>query len=172
MDVFIIMIVILVMISIIVAYSNLHISFKTVFIPAIIFGSISSFLMLHEYLGKPVIIDTISREVIIYGQIIDKENEKIYLLLSEKDEPIPADYVQTVYNKKLAKALSEGQAATGGKPFILKSNGDGEEGEGETGAADKRPKGQKNGKKASISKESTSFSIHKLPPLKMPDKNL
>ena len=165
MNVFIMMLAVLAAVAILAAYSKAHIVLKSVLIPVIIFSSILSFLTLLEYQGKPILITHIPPEVTVYGQVVDKEKELIYMLFTEKDELPPADYYKTVYNEKLAKALAEGQKGKKGKPFKLKSKEAGKEGDGGDG------KGKKKGKKGgSLSLESASFSVHDLPPLKMPEK--
>ena len=168
MSVFVIMLGVLVALSILVVYSNMHICFKTILVPLIIFGSILSFLMLQEYLGKPIEIKEISHEVIVYGQVLDKENELIYMLLTEKGEQPPANYVTTEFKENLAKALGEGQAKSGGKPFLLKTEKKGEGGEG--GVPKEEGDESKKSKKTSLSLKSLSFSVHKLPPTRMPEK--
>ena len=166
MVVYCFMLFVLFSVAILVAYSKAPIVMKSILIPAIIFSSIVSFLMLQEYLGKPDLITHIPSEVTVYGQVIDKENDTIYMLFTKNDELPPATYSKMAYNERLAKALAMGRKGNKGKPFKMKAT-DGEGAE-EPGDGKAKKTGKKKG--GSLSLESASFSIHELPPLRLPEK--
>jgi len=168
MNVFILMLVTLACVAVLAAYSKTHIAFKTILIPAIIFSSILSFLLLQEYLGKPTKITSIPSEITVYGQVVDKENELIYMLFTNNDDPPPAKYTEMVYTENLAKALALGKKQGQGSPFKLK----GKKGDGKEEGGGKEGEGKKDGKKGgTLSLESATFSVHKLPPIRMPLKD-
>ena len=168
MGVYIVIFLICGLLSVCIIYSKTGNVLKLVTIPAVIFGSVLSFYLILQYQGKPIVSESIPPDITVYGQLVDKENETIYLLFSETGELPPPIYVQYIYNEGLHKALSQGKRQGKGEPFRLTAKEKGEGGEGgeggEKGEGD--GKGKNKGKKGAnnISLESASFGVHALPP--------
>lgn len=167
MNVFILLFAMSIICAIIVIRANIYSWLKPAVIVAFLFSSILSFSMLHEYLGHPKNVTMLPKEMLVYGQHIDKENDLISLLMKDEADPNPPEYVKYKYKQNLHKALSQGAKAAGGKgPFKISSKGKkGEEGKGKSGnGEDGKDKGN------SISLESIATFKHSLPQPKLPDK--
>jgi len=103
--------------------------------------------------------------MIVYGQIIDKENNSISLLMRDEASSDPPKYIKCPYSQMLHKALSQGaKAAGGGKPFKLTSEGS------DKGGKKGKGKGKGKNKGNSISLESISSILHSLPEPMLPEK--
>jgi hypothetical protein len=137
----------------------------SLFAVSMIVGSLFVFQFIQNYKGTPRNINNVSDfapEVIIYGQVVDQEEELIYLLLTKKGGDLPAIYFVTKYKEGLHKALAEGLGEFKGKPFKItakKTKGEGENSKAKTGSDN------------SISQPSESYLIGELPQPVLPDKN-
>ena len=164
MNVFVILLIMFTVNAILVIGSDLPSWIKPFAVLAFLFCSLLSFLMLLQYLGSPQLTQQLPQKMIVYGQIIDKENDSISLLMRDEASSDPPKYIKCPYSQMLHKALSQGaKAAGGGKPFKVTSKGD-KEGKGGKGKAKGKNKG------SSISLESISSILHSLPEPKLPEK--
>ena len=174
MNVFVILLIMFTVNAILVIGSDLPSWIKPFAVLAFLFCSLLSFLMLLQFLGSPQLTQQLPQKMIVYGQIIDKENDSISLLMRDEASSDPPKYIKCPYSQMLHKALSQGaKAAGGGKPFKLTSKGSGK-GEKGSGKGGKKGKGSglakgKN-KGSSISLESISSILHSLPEPKLPEK--
>ena len=137
----------------------------SLFVVSMIACSLFAFQFIQNYKGTPRSIDGVSdfaAEVIVYGQVVDQEEELIYLLLTKKGGDLPAIYFVTKYKEGLHKALAEGLGEFKGKPFKLEAKKT--KGQGRSSEA-------KEGEETSISNESESYLIGELPQPVLPDKN-
>lgn len=156
--------------------SNYHWGLKSLLIACILFSSLGSFVLLKRFEGHPSAISALPAEIVIYGQAIDLNNDKIYLLYSSLDKNVPEKYVILDYDPKLHEALEEGREKFEGKEFVLTSEKDGEGGEGgdkeSTGEGKKgSEKGSgKQGQGNSLSKGDSEFGVRRRFPHKMPEK--
>jgi hypothetical protein len=148
--------------------STFSIAIKSLLIVVLLISSLISFKLLEFYIGKPVIKKIPSAEVIVYGQVVDLKEKKIYILSTEIDGSLPADYIEYPYYEKLHKALEEGRKSKKGKPFLLKTKDKGDPREGDKANGKKSSEQGKKG--SSLSLESKTFEIHDLPPPVLPKK--
>ena len=167
MNVFVILLIMFTVNAILVIGSDLPSWMKPFAVLAFLFCSLLSFLMLLQYLGSPQLTQQLPQKMIVYGQIIDKENDSISLLMRDEASSDPPKYIKCPYSQMLHKALSQGaKAAGGGKPFKLTSEGSGKG--GKKGKGSGLAKGKNKG--SSISLESISSILHSLPEPKLPEK--
>ena len=137
----------------------------SLFVVSMIACSLFAFQFIQNYKGTPRSIDGVSdfaAEVIVYGQVVDQEEELIYLLLTKKGGDLPAIYFVTKYKEGLHRALAEGLGEFKGKPFKLEAKKT--KGQGRSSEA-------KEGEETSISNESESYLVGELPQPVLPNKS-
>lgn len=147
--------------------SNFNVYLRGTAIVFLTFSSLVGFVLIQSYIGKPNDIKELPPKVVVYGQLIEKEN--IYLLYTLPQGKPPAKYIKMPYSESLHKAASKGRQNSKGKPYIIESK-PGKS--GKDGAKGKKGEGKK-GKKgeASFSTESQVHKAMPLPSLVLPDKN-
>ena len=139
---------------------------RTGLVICVAIASLISFWLITLYAGKPL--ESIAPDdMIVYGQAIDIQNSKIYILQRKPNDGFPPILIELPYEKKLGDALKGGAEQSEGKPFRLQKKagkkGDGEQdGDGEgSGESD-------NG--GAMSQKSETWEIMPLPPPRLPDK--
>tara|TARA_R100001443_G_scaffold10346_4_gene19991 strand:+ start:5194 stop:5607 length:414 start_codon:yes stop_codon:yes gene_type:complete len=130
-------------------------------------ASLISFWLITLYAGKPVE-KSLPSDIIVYGQAIDMKELKVYILYKKTNGKLPPTLVELDYSKELKEALKKGLKEQKGKPFRMKKGegeGEGKEGDGQEGDGDGEGEGD-----GSLSNESETWNIMRLPPPRLPSK--
>ena len=132
----------------------------------VVVASLISFWLITLYAGKPIS-KNLPDDIIVYGQAIDMENKKIFILYKNTNGHLPPTLIEMDYSKQLKGSLKEGMEKLKGKPFRMKKSGDGD---GQNG--DGNGEGQEGGEgnQGAMSQESETWDIGPLPPPKLPEK--
>lgn len=166
MSVFLLLFVLVSICAFVTISSSYHWGLKSLLIIGIVLSSLVSFQMLKDYRGYPVAVSRLSSEVVVYGQVIDKDNDKIYILKTEIGEELPAKYCVLPYSKGMHKALEEGEEKYGSE-FVLTTE---EEGDGEDGGKGDKKDGDPGEGAENLSLESKTYGVKPRFPHKMPKK--
>lgn len=115
--------------SLMFAYSHYHWLIRLLCIVIALSVSLIGFIIINSYKGSPYYISRVPPDIIVYGQIIDLNNNTIYILFRETQKKEEARYVYTDYYMPLHKVLAEGARSSNGQPFRItttkKDNGEG-----------------------------------------------
>jgi len=132
----------------------------------VVVASLISFWLITLYAGKPIT-QNLPDDIIVYGQAVDMQNQKIYILYKPTAGDLPPTLIEMDYSRTLNDSLKKGRQQSEGKPFRMKKtdkDGQGSEGEGE-GEGENEGEGD-----GSLSNESETWDILPLPPPILPDK--
>lgn len=142
-------------------------------------SSLYTFKMIKDYKGIPVYVSSLGEwaapdnRVIIKGQFVDQNLEKIFLMINKyekhKEEPV---YIWTDFSEALQEALAEGQEQFEGQPFSMEVSEEGQ-GEGkEKGKGKKEGENSENGKEGpeGMSHMSEAYKIGPMPAPLLPSK--
>lgn len=167
MIIFAIALIIATLCAITVIYSNTNILIRSILVILLISSSLYGFIIVNSYKGKPVRLEVLPHQTIIYGQAIDFETSTIYLLYTLIDNKMPPQYVRLDYELTLHQALVEGLEGMEGRPFLLENSGQ-KSGDGKNGG---ESNGKEGGGDPSMSLESTPYRIYQLPSPILPKKD-
>lgn len=151
-----------------------NIALRATLIIIIVAASLVNFWLITMYAGKPLS-KAAPDDMVVYGQAIDIQNKRIYILHRKPSDDFPPILIEVPYRKPLGEALRKGSQSSKGKPFRIKK-GEGEKGEGKGKADGKgggKGKGDGKGKEGggSMSLDSETWNLIPLPPPIMPKKD-
>ena len=152
-----------------IAYNFKSVSAKALLITTIALGSTLSLWLITEYAGKPLAME-MPRDIVVYGQAVDVNGGKIYIMYRESDGGFPPKLLETDYSKELSEALKKGRKQGQGKPFRMKTKGGKGEGDGKGKQGSGKDGKKGDGKGHSLSQSPKSYEISGLPPAIMPTK--
>lgn len=134
-------------------WSKVNLFIRSLLIILLIVGSLASFFVVQDYLGRDKKVLELPSELIVYGFSIDREQTNILCQVSGEIRHLSFET-----SKQMQKALNSGRAKSKGQPFKLSLKG--KETDGETDG--KEGEDGANGLK-SISLDSISTVEHSLP---------
>ena len=142
---------------------------RTGLVISVVCASLVSFWLITLYAGKPIV-KTLPDDVIVYGHAMNIDEKKIYIMYKTTNGGWPPTMIDVEYSKELKETLKEGAKQSGGKPFRLKKNGKGKQGNGQgEGKEGDGSEGAEEGG-GSLSNQSDTWQIMPLPPPRLPDK--
>ncbi len=134
----------------------------------IVAASLVNFWLITLYAGRPLS-KAAPSDMVVYGQAIDIQNKKIYILHRKPNDDFPPILIEVPYSKNLGDALRQGSQSSEGKPFRLKKGeADGKPGDGKGAGNGEKGGEQGNG---TMSLDSDTWDLMPLPPPKLPKKD-
>lgn len=170
MNPFAISIIVLFTTALLIIHTKFHWFLKSIFIVGLISSSLFVFLLVQNYQGTPIPTNYLPEKIIVHGQSISLDEQKICILYTLTTKEFPPEYYILDYNKDLHKALAEGKKKHKGEAFELKISDNGQESDSDSKGSGKKGKSKNNSKSFNLSLESLSYTIHDLPKIEMPPK--